>query len=140
MQPVSRDGWDKVEQLVAELRAIELWDTSYWRNARPDVYETISHAARQERRAEILSHLLSLTRDWTNEQDDDSDRPPRCPNAVLPEAYRTKGMQRTSVRLHLIIERKHTEGVIELDTGCGNQQTYVRDVHNLVRKVKCARR
>lgn len=61
MSPRSNnDTVDRVPELVAELRAIELWDVDYWRKVRREEYETLAYTARQERRAEILSHLLSL--------------------------------------------------------------------------------
>jgi hypothetical protein len=54
------DGWSRVERLVEELRAIERWDANYWRNRYLDAYEMLAFAARRERRAEILSQLLTL--------------------------------------------------------------------------------
>jgi len=54
------DALDRVQDLKAELRAIEFWDADYWRKAQPEGYETLANAARQERRAEILSQLPSL--------------------------------------------------------------------------------
>jgi hypothetical protein len=54
------DGWDRVELLVGELRAVERWDTDYWRNNDPEAYEMLAFGARRKRRAEILSQLLTL--------------------------------------------------------------------------------
>jgi hypothetical protein len=53
----SDDGLDRVERLLAELRAVERWDADYWRNSHPEVYENLAWAARQARRREILSQL-----------------------------------------------------------------------------------
>ena len=50
---------DNAEGLVAELKAIEQWDAAYWRNPRPEEYETLAYVARGKRRCEILSRLLS---------------------------------------------------------------------------------
>ena len=44
-------------KLLAELRAIELWDDQYWRSSRHAWWETIAMLNRQQRRAEILSQL-----------------------------------------------------------------------------------
>lgn len=57
---LSSAGWNRVERLVAELRAIERWNTDYWWNSDPEAYETLAFVARRERRAEILSQLLIL--------------------------------------------------------------------------------
>jgi hypothetical protein len=54
------DGWDRVECLVAELRAIEHWNAEYWRKGNPETYEMLALVARRQRRAEILSQLLTL--------------------------------------------------------------------------------
>jgi len=55
------DGMDRVERLVAELRAIERLNVDYWRKDGPETYEMLGLLARRERRAEILSQLLTLT-------------------------------------------------------------------------------
>jgi hypothetical protein len=52
-----QDELDRVERLVEELKAIEKWDTSYWRNGQTEVHEKIAFLARRERRSEILSQL-----------------------------------------------------------------------------------
>jgi hypothetical protein len=57
------DRWSRAERLVAELRAIEHWNTNYWRNSDPETYETLAFVARRERRTEILSQLLTSFRD-----------------------------------------------------------------------------
>jgi hypothetical protein len=59
MAPTS-DGLNKVESLVAELKAIECWDAAYWRGDRSQMVESLAYIARGERRAEILSQLRSL--------------------------------------------------------------------------------
>lgn len=51
---------DKAEALVAELKAIEQWDSAHWRNPSPEEYETLAFVARCKRRCEILSQLLSI--------------------------------------------------------------------------------
>ena len=61
-------GWNRVERLVAELRAIEHWNTDYWRKGDPEAYETLAFVARRERRVEILSYLLTLIPRLTKEQ------------------------------------------------------------------------
>ena len=55
------DGMDRVERLVAELRAIERLNVDYWWKDGPETYEMLGFLARRERRAEILSQLLTLT-------------------------------------------------------------------------------
>ena len=57
---LDNDGWDRVERLVAELRAVERWDADYWRNIDPRAYEMFAFVARRKRRAEVLSQLLTL--------------------------------------------------------------------------------
>jgi hypothetical protein len=59
MPPPSR-GLQKVELLVAELKAIEFWDAAYWRGEQSQMLETLAYTARRERRAEILSQLHRL--------------------------------------------------------------------------------
>jgi hypothetical protein len=53
-------GRNRVERLVAELRAIERWNTHYWQNSDPEAYEKLAFLTRRERRAELLSELLTL--------------------------------------------------------------------------------
>jgi hypothetical protein len=55
--PSDNDGWSRVERLLGELRAIEYWDTDYWRGPHPEVYEMLAFVARRKRHAEILSRL-----------------------------------------------------------------------------------
>ena len=51
---------DETEQLAAELKAIEHWNTAYWQNPAPDTYEKSAFVARCQRRNEILSQLLNM--------------------------------------------------------------------------------
>jgi hypothetical protein len=59
---LNSDGWNQVERLVAELQAIEGWDTDYWRKSDAEAYEMLAYVARRERRSEILAQLLTLSR------------------------------------------------------------------------------
>lgn len=55
---LSNNGWlDRVECLVAELKAVERRDADYWRSRQPDVCEKLAWVARQARCREILSQL-----------------------------------------------------------------------------------
>jgi hypothetical protein len=58
--PLDNEALDRVERLVAELRAIERWDEGHRRDGFPEGYERLSFIARQERRSEIVSQLLSI--------------------------------------------------------------------------------
>ncbi len=49
----------EVEELVAELRAIELWDSDYYRERLHDRNTIAAFEARQRRRREIMSKLFS---------------------------------------------------------------------------------
>jgi hypothetical protein len=55
----NKDGCNR-QRLEAELQAIELWNTDFWRKSDPEAYEMLAHAARRERRSEILAELLTL--------------------------------------------------------------------------------
>jgi hypothetical protein len=57
---LDNDGWDRVERFVEELRAIEHWNSDYWRNSDPKPYEMLAFLGREKRRDEILSQLLIL--------------------------------------------------------------------------------
>lgn len=50
---------DRIDRLLSELRAIELWDAVYWQKVHPDGYETVAFVTRKNRRHEIVSQLLS---------------------------------------------------------------------------------
>jgi len=50
-----------VKQLLSELRAIDRWDSEYWRKLRPAWHEKGAFVARQKRRREIIRHLLRDT-------------------------------------------------------------------------------
>jgi hypothetical protein len=54
------DGWNRFEQLLTELRAIERWDADYWRKNNLEAYEMLGFLGRRNRRAEILSQLLII--------------------------------------------------------------------------------
>jgi hypothetical protein len=53
--------------LVAELKAIEVWNSAYWRKPHPDFWDEMAYEARCERRAEILSQLVDLKRNGEEE-------------------------------------------------------------------------
>jgi hypothetical protein len=53
---------EHVKELLAELKAIELWDTGYWRSRRHEAWETVAMIHRRKRRAEILSQLPTFRR------------------------------------------------------------------------------
>jgi hypothetical protein len=40
---IPSDGLRKVELLIAELKAIEHWDASYWRGGRTQMVETLAY-------------------------------------------------------------------------------------------------
>jgi hypothetical protein len=50
----------RLETLKAELVALDLWDTWYWRSKNPERSETIAHLQRQTRRAEIIEELMCV--------------------------------------------------------------------------------
>jgi hypothetical protein len=50
----------EAQNLLAELKAIELWDTCYWRGHRHEDGEMIALINRRERRSQILNHLLTI--------------------------------------------------------------------------------
>jgi DNA-binding GntR family transcriptional regulator len=58
LSPSDQDELDRVERLVEELKAIEKWDTAYWRDGRTEVHEKIAFLARRERRNEIIAQLF----------------------------------------------------------------------------------
>ena len=58
MRPIIElDRREQAEKLLAELKAIEQWNTAYWRNSDPDVYETSAFLARESRRSEIILQM-----------------------------------------------------------------------------------
>ena len=62
-QMVLRDGaFERVENLVNELRAISHWDDEYGRHSRTEWYETVALISRQKRRSAIIRQLLRLFR------------------------------------------------------------------------------
>jgi hypothetical protein len=50
----------RAQELVTELKAIELWDAVYKRNPFPLRYDDIAFVSRQKRRAEITSELQRM--------------------------------------------------------------------------------
>ena len=70
----------EVEKLASELRAIDHWDTAYWRNRRPERYETLAFVARQKRRSEIMCDLLRATGHGSIHAVAESKQPTRSPS------------------------------------------------------------
>jgi hypothetical protein len=56
------DLLDQAERLLTELKAIEEWNTTYWRNRDPDVYETTAFITRKRRRSEIIRQMVLVRR------------------------------------------------------------------------------
>ena len=54
---LERDRREQAERLLADLKAIEQWNTAYWRNSDPDVYETSAFLSRESRRSEIILQI-----------------------------------------------------------------------------------
>lgn len=52
----------QAERLLTELKAIEQWNTAYWRNRDPDVYETTAFVNRSTRRREIIQQMVLVRR------------------------------------------------------------------------------
>ena len=53
----SDDGPDRVESLVAELRAIKHWDAGLWQKSDPTAHEMLAFITRRKRHFEIMSQL-----------------------------------------------------------------------------------
>jgi hypothetical protein len=64
-----------IESLLAELKAIELWDAAYWRNRDPEIYETIAFVTRTRRRKEIIQQTVALRPSLRKRFFDDRDVP-----------------------------------------------------------------
>ena len=63
MRPVfESDLRDQAARLLAELKAIEHWNTAYWQTCDPHVHETIAFLTRNERRSEIIGQMLLMRR------------------------------------------------------------------------------
>lgn len=60
-QTLGGETIEPVERLLSELRAIERWDTEYWRKSRPEWHEKGAFVSRQKRRGEIIRQLLCAT-------------------------------------------------------------------------------
>lgn len=54
------EALDKIESLVAELKAIERWDAAHWKAACRDLGEIMAFQHLRMRRSEILSQLFRL--------------------------------------------------------------------------------
>jgi hypothetical protein len=57
---IARERIDQAEKVLAELKAIEVWDQDYWTSVRPDRNMTESFMARCLRKTEILTELSTL--------------------------------------------------------------------------------
>ena len=63
MRPVfESDLREQAARLLAELKAIEHWNTAYWQTCDPDVHESIAFLTRNERRSEIIGQMLLVRR------------------------------------------------------------------------------
>lgn len=51
-----------IELLLAELKAIEVWDDGYWRNRNPNACETIAFMGRKKRRSQIIRQMVAMRR------------------------------------------------------------------------------
>jgi hypothetical protein len=60
--PQGDDLLNQAERLLTELIAIEQWNTAFWRNRDPDVYETIAFVSRKKRRSEIIRQMVLVCR------------------------------------------------------------------------------
>jgi hypothetical protein len=54
------EALEKIERLVAELRAIERFDERHWKEGCPKLTEMLAFESRQDRRRAILSELTAL--------------------------------------------------------------------------------
>jgi hypothetical protein len=52
---------DRLSRLKAELAAVELWDSDYYRTTVHNPIDCIAYQARQKRRAEILAEIFRLS-------------------------------------------------------------------------------
>jgi hypothetical protein len=50
----------RLEDLKAELEAIDRLNRSYWQMREPDPYERLGYLVRQDRRRELIAELLKL--------------------------------------------------------------------------------
>ncbi len=60
LPPLDNSELDRVDRLIAELKAIDWWDADYGRNESPREDVVAAFHARQERRAEIISKITSF--------------------------------------------------------------------------------
>ena len=54
------DGIERVEPLLAELKAIAHWDKDYWSGRHNGLGEIIAHISRCRRKVEIISELVAI--------------------------------------------------------------------------------
>jgi hypothetical protein len=66
--PPPSDRLDKIELLIAELRAIACFDAVYWRDGKSHMIETLAYTARRERQTEIVFKLRSLIVQFENDE------------------------------------------------------------------------
>jgi hypothetical protein len=66
--PSHSNRLDKIELLIAELRAIACFDAAYCGKGKSRMIETLAYAARRERRIEILSELRTLVPQLENDE------------------------------------------------------------------------
>lgn len=51
---------EHAQSLLAELRAIRLWDSEYWNMPRHEWWETVALMSRLQRRAEIVAEVAAI--------------------------------------------------------------------------------
>jgi hypothetical protein len=97
---LERDLREQAERLLAELKAIEQWDTAYWRNRDPDVYETSAFLARESRRTEIILQIAVVRRSLLQMPAEEGKMCPYCEGKgyVLVEVLTHDGSTKTWAR------------------------------------------
>jgi hypothetical protein len=101
MRPIlERDRREQAERLLTELKAIERWNTAYWRNSDPDVYETSAFLARESRRSEIILQIAVVPRSLLQRPAGEGKVCPYCEGKgyVLDRALTHDGSTKTWVR------------------------------------------
>src|SRR5579863_1027583 len=58
--PAAIERIERTEALLAELKAIAVWNRSYWRCRHHEWWETVALVSRLRRRIEILSEVVAL--------------------------------------------------------------------------------
>lgn len=69
-RPKETESVTKMEQLIAELKAIELWEDDYWKALRQEQSAIDSFVARCLRKTEILSELSAMVYTLAKNQDE----------------------------------------------------------------------